>query len=269
MSYCREQPEKVTKRRYSAVFEFFSRTVVKPIHGLLGMDLCLVCNSELGMGYKHLCAKCWSDLRENLQPDACPVCGHNVGLYALIDGRCHRCQHKRPKISNIVRVGQYNGPLRKLILDFKFRKRPNLDVLLGDLLASAILGNRQVREADYFVPIPLHWRRRWNRTYNQSELLAQVVVCKLKKNDMLTSINTDLRRIRYTKPQALLATSQRTVNLRRAFAVYSETKCRGKHVCLIDDVTTTGTTLRVAAGVLKRAGAAKVSAAVVAVAAND
>ena len=231
---------------------------------------CAVCAGPIGVNGEQLCPKCWSDIQQNLLADYCPVCGHNTGPYALIDGRCHRCQRRRPHIQNIVRVGEYDGPIRELILSQKFRGQSRLDRLLGTMLAAAIAGQNHILTADMLVPIPLHWRRYLKRKYNQSELLAQAAARELCRQGVVNiKLDHNLVRIRNTAPQTSMAHSHRIVNLHRAFAVRDAAVYHGKHVCLVDDVTTTGTTLRVAAHTLKKAGAKTVSAAVLAVAAND
>ena len=201
--------------------------------------------------------------------EACPVCGHNSGKYALIQGRCHRCQKKHPKISHLARVGEYTGALAELVKEFKFHRQSRLDNFLGGMLGHAIAGDLQLRDVDLFIPIPLHWRRKLARTYNQAELLTRSAAGVLGEQGRRVRLSHDLLRIRHTRPQSSLAASHRIVNLHGAFAVRPDAGYAGRHLCLIDDVTTTGTTLRVAASALLDAGAARVSAAVLAVAAND
>ncbi len=244
----------------------------RPSRGVLELicpSSCIVCRQEIPASREILCPDCWAQLRENLQTRYCPVCGHNTGPYALIGGRCHRCQNRRPQVSHVVRVGEYDGILRQLILLFKFHRQSQLDHFLGSLLASAMIGDSDLEPVDFLVPIPLHWRRKWSRSYNQSELIARETMRILQPHRDSLRLAGDLVRIRHTQPQTSLAASHRLINLHNAFAVCRGVDLTGKHICLIDDVTTTGTTLRVAAHTLKKAGAARVSAAVLAVAAND
>jgi ComF family protein len=248
---------------------FAGRKAAREIMELLCPGLCPVCSRELPDAAETICSDCWQKLRDSLPDPYCPVCGHDSGPYSLIEGRCHRCQNRRPAVSHVLRVGPYQGVLRELILAFKFRRQSHLDLFLGDLLASALQGDPDLQDVDLIVPIPLHWRRRWSRSYNQAELLAHAVARNLKARQRNIPINTDLLRVRYTEPQTSLATSHRLINLRGAFAVRSDVRFEGKHLCLIDDVTTTGTTLRVAAQALKKTGPRRISAAVLAVAAND
>jgi len=236
---------------------------------LLCPPCCTICAGELIAHSDILCSACWEQLQQNLLSPACPVCGHNVGPYALINGRCRKCQNKRPVVSKIVRVGDYSNIMRHLILMFKFHRKSHLDSFLGNLLASAVIGNPNFDTIDMAIPIPLHWRRRWSRKYNQAELLAYSTAQSLKLQGRPVPVNCDLIRVRHTEPQSSLSPTDRLANLTGAFAVRRNADYQQKHICLIDDVTTTGTTLRVAARTLKQAGARQVSAAVLAVAAND
>jgi ComF family protein len=108
---------------------------------------------------------------------------------------------------------------------------------------------------DLVVPMPIHWRKRWQRGFNQAELLAAPVA-------RLYGIKTSgcLLRSRYTKAQASLGQRQRLENLANSFAVRNRAAIAGKRILLVDDVFTTGATLRAATAALKAAGVSHVSA---------
>ncbi len=108
---------------------------------------------------------------------------------------------------------------------------------------------------DVIIAMPMHWRKRWERGFNQADLLAR----PLAKRYGLKAA-TNLRRKRYTKSQAGLTERERQENLKGSFCVIRAEQIAQKRVLLVDDVFTTGATLRAAAGVLKSAGAAHVSA---------
>ncbi len=233
---------------------------------------CALCHRELENSSDVLCPYCWQELQDCMTANTCPVCGHSMGAYALIDGKCLLCQNKRPTITRIMRTGSYSGALRELVLLFKFQGKSHLDTFLGGMMANAILGaGRDIcNDIDYLVPIPLHWRRYWHRGYNQSELLARIIARHMQRQGYRIKPNTDLVRIKHTPPQSTLRRSERLRNIKGAFDLRRGHNFTGKHICLIDDVTTTGTTLRVAANIIKKAGARKISAAVLAVAdSND
>jgi len=101
----------------------------------------------------------------------------------------------------------------------------------------------------------MHWRKQWERGFNQAELLGPPVARRYG-----LKLGTNLRRQRYTVAQASLTEAQRLKNLDKSFCVKRAAEVSGKRILLIDDVFTTGTTLRTAAEALKGAGAAHVSA---------
>ena len=101
----------------------------------------------------------------------------------------------------------------------------------------------------------MHWRKRWERGFNQAELLAQPMARRFG-----LKLSANLKRSRYTKSQAGLSELARRDNLKGSFKVRNPGQLAGKRVLLIDDVFTTGATLRAAAGALKSAGAAYVTA---------
>ena len=164
----------------------------------------------------------------------------------------------------IARGGVYLGVLREMILLFKLSDRTELDRHLGFLANSALQGSDFHGRIDFFVPVPLHWRRRISRGYNQALVIAK------KLTHSSARINTDLVRIRYTKDQpSMTSFRQRALNAAGAFAVRQGHTFTGKNVCLIDDVKTSGATLNECARVLKQAGATNVFALVLAVAGQN
>jgi len=106
---------------------------------------------------------------------------------------------------------------------------------------------------DAVVPMPLHWRRRWRRGFNQSEILARLVA----KERRILVLNA-VKRVRATAVQAGLTNSNRRKNVAGAFRVSRKTQVAGKRILLIDDVMTTGATAAACASALKRAGARSV-----------
>ena len=104
------------------------------------------------------------------------------------------------------------------------------------------------------VPMPLHWRRGWERGFNQSELLAREIAKKWN-----VPLQQAVRRVKSTAPQAGLTNAKRRTNVAGAFAVKKNVRLDGARVLLVDDVLTTGATAAACARALKRAGAAHVA----------
>ncbi len=167
--------------------------------------------------------------------------------------------------------GSYESTLRGLIHLFKFDKVRPLAAVLAKLVAQVIPRDQRF---DVIVPMPLHWRRRWQRGFNQSELLAQEIGRKWN-----VPVRAMVRRVKATAPQSGLTNAQRRANVAGAFGLNTgvllrdrrraalKTQLKGARVLLVDDVLTTGASASACARMLKRAGAAHV--ALVAVARTD
>jgi len=241
---------------------WFKRTGYAAVHGLghlLWPGVCVNCDANIAETASALCADCWNELASVCTPDYCRRCGRDVSKYGIYDDSCPNCQSEEIYFDAIARAGIYDDALRNIILAFK-HGRTELDLVLADLINTALQVSGFSDEIDLFVPVPLHWRRRLTRGYNQSHILA-------KKLTHPAKINTDLVRIRFTKFQpGRLTTAARAKNVAGAFAVRCKHSFAGRRICLVDDVKTTGATLNECAKTLKEAGVSKVFALVLAVA---
>ena len=150
-----------------------------------------------------------------------------------------------------------------MILSLKFSEKTEWVVPLATMLRQAMTAVRLSEQIDMLVPVPLHWRRRIKRGFNQSHLLAKRV--KLPQ----IPVSTDLVRVRHTTQQWYLNAAQRRRNVKGAFAVRKGHLFAGKTVALVDDITTSGATLTECAKALKLAGAIKVISVVLATAYHD
>jgi len=167
------------------------------------------------------------------------------------NGRCAVCRHGLSGFDAVFSYGEYEGALRKLIHLFKYSGVTPLASKLGALLNGALPREQRF---DVIIPMPLHWRKRLERGFNQSELLARFVSRRTG-----IPIANALRREKRTDPQAGLTRAQRRLNVAGAFGVSRRSEIQGRHVLLIDDVFTTGATASACAAVLKRAGAQRVT----------
>ncbi len=167
------------------------------------------------------------------------------------EGRCSLCRLGLRGFDSAYCFGAYEGALRDAIHLFKYGKVQTMARPLSDLLASALPRDQRF---DAIAPVPLHWRRRWQRGFNQAELLAR----SLTKRSGIPLLRA-LRRVHSTQTQAGLSNTSRRGNVAKAFRVRRGAAVEGKRILLIDDVMTTGSTAAACAVALKRAGAAKVS----------
>ena len=222
-------------------------------------SVCASCATVATGNPGHFCPTCMTALTHD--PDTtCPRCCSSIGRFTASDDGCPHCRDDRFHFERSFRLGPYDDMLRDVILRMK---RPAGDMLaecLGRLWA--VHAENRFREArpDVLIPVPLHWWRKWQRGYNQSEALAEAIAGRLR----LPCRASWLRRIRATPHQAGLGGTERRQSVRGAFRVAKNADLKAKSVLLVDDVLTTGATASEAAKALKEAGAARVVVAVLA-----
>ena len=233
-----------------------SRDLGRGLLHLLYPACCHFCGSPLP-AVAPFCASCQAAFLSDSTP-SCPRCAASVGPFAVIDGRCVHCRDEALAFDAASRLGSYDGRLRDAVLRIKSHSGETLAELMGELWADHAALALRALAADVLVPVPLHWRRRWRRGYNQSEALAHGLAAKLH----LPCGPCGLRRICATPMQTSQTLAARRENVRGAFAAVHHPGAAGKTVLLVDDVMTTGATASEAARALKAAGARRVVVAV-------
>ena len=202
-----------------------------------------------------VCALCWRAVVFN-RPPFCAQCGDPLATWRAREARsslCPRCLRRPSSIIAARAVGPYDGSLRAILHAFKYGRRQSLARPLGALMADA--PGEIFDGIDMVVPVPLHWRRRRQRGFNQAEALARALGLPWRNA---------LRRTRRTPSQTDLPAAQRHANVRNAFALRRRASVSGRSILLTDDVATTGATLEACATVLRAAGAREVRALTVA-----
>ena len=226
---------------------------------LLYPAVCGACAKALLPNQHPFCSTC----RQHLTCDpfaACPRCASTVGPYTILDGGCAACRNESYHFASAQRLAPYDGLLREQILRMKHAAGESLAEWLGAVWAEAAEERLRALGAEVVVPVPLHWRRRWRRGYNQSEVLAEQLAGALK----LPCRPRWLRRVRHTPMQTGQSATARRQNVVGAFAARPRPELRDRRILLVDDVLTTGATASEAARVLRAAGAARVDVAVLA-----
>lgn len=149
--------------------------------------------------------------------------------------------------------------IQLLIHKLKYEKMFLTGIFLGELLGDKILTRREFK-IDLILPVPLHSLKQAERGYNQSDFIAKGLNKKLKsKFD-----KTLLKRIRFTPSQTNFDSLERKENVREAFEIRNVKLIKGKNVCIVDDVITTGSTIKECAKILNENGAANIYAVSVA-----
>ncbi len=235
----------------------------RPGAGLLHLVLpacCLGCGVPLpGRAPLGLCACCHAALAP-LGGPRCAGCARRLDAHAPPPGwRCGACRARPPAFDRLLAAWSYEPPLDAVVRGLKFGRLDylgaHLAAAMAERLGAGLLG------CDLVVPVPLHWRRRLGRGFDQAGEIARPLAALLG-----LPCRPLLRRRRSTPPQSTLSRPDRLANLRSAFAVRTRHAAAlpGRRVLLIDDVATTGATLDAAAFALRHAGAAAVLAAVAA-----
>ena len=193
--------------------------------------------SPAPLSAEYFCVQCRSPFRSRFPLDE--------------QGRCALCRRGLRGFEAAYSFGFYEDELRELIHLFKYGGVQALDQPLGRLLAQALPRDLSI---DLIVPMPLHWRKRWQRGFNQASLLARQIGRRTH-----LPVRNALRRVRHTAAQAGLTNAKRRENVSGAFRAKSREILSGKRILLIDDVMTTGATASACARALKTAGAKEVT----------
>jgi ComF family protein len=203
-----------------------------------------------------VCPACESKL-EPLLPPFCEVCGQPYESGSSEGGfRCFNCGGRKFAFDFAISPYLARGLLREMVHRFKFGKVEPLRQPLGRLFAR-VFDDPRLRDRDWrLVPVPIHWRRRYQRGFNQAEELAAV----LSKSTGIPVVDA-LRRVVFTPPQSRLNRQQRLENLARAIRVRPNrvAAIRERDLLLVDDIFTTGSTGQACAEALKSAGARSVA----------
>jgi len=216
--------------------------------------LCHICHSFIpDAGAVHICPACCGALKPVEHP-FCPVCGIPF-QGAGEDHLCGGCSKNNPSFVAARAVFLYEGECRELIHAFKYRNKTLLRRPLALMAAGALAEFVSAQAPDVLVPVPLHKKRLRSRGFNQAVLLGELLAHEWR----LPLARQAMRRIRWTEPQISLSADERRHNVKGAFAVSNSAAVAGKHVLLLDDILTTGSTAEECSRVLKSAGAAEVT----------
>jgi len=223
---------------------------------------CPICgaDSEHSGVASPFCPDCRDELID-AAGDVCWRCAMPVGPYSRRDGGCGECRGRALGFDRAIALGPYQGPIRELCLSLKHEQNGWIAPWLADVLVQGRPELHHESRGALIAPIPLHWWRQWRRGYNQAEELARGLARRLN----LARVNP-LRRVISTRKLAGLGRTERAGLLKNAFKVRARfsKKLAGRTVILVDDVLTTGATCGAAARALKKAGAKRVIALVVA-----
>ena len=221
------------------VLNWMQRTLLTPT--------CVSCGNH-GANFLDLCAACHAELKWNLH--ACQRCA--IPLPVTDSDLCGACLRRPPRFHASYCAFEYGYPISQFVRALKYRHSPSHAQVLGKLLADYLQSHHQHHWPECIVPVPLSSLRYRQRGFNQAIEIGRFIESALKIR-MNTSL---LLRARHTIEQAGLSRRERRKNLRNAFAIAGDVI--PKHIAILDDVVTTGSTVNEIARTLKRAGVQRV-----------
>ena len=198
-------------------------------------------------------------VRGQIEWVASPLCTCCGRVFASRDGAdrvCGDCQADPPPFARARAAAIYEGPVAKAITNFKFGRRMAYLPVMQHWLKRPLC-RELVAAADLLMPVPLHPKRLKHRGFNQALLLARAFPEAPVAREAVV-------RTRHTVPQVGLNPKERRDNVKGAFSVTDPALVKGKHVLLVDDLYTTGATVKECARVLRQAGARRVEVLTVA-----
>jgi len=219
-------------------FELFS--------SLLFPSFCRLCGQALrATKEKVVCLDCLKTITPAAAP-SCPLCG----LLPGVEEReiCARCRLEAPAFLRHRSFAFYQGPLQEIIQLYKFQELESLSRVLADFLLIS-LGRDFSSTLEIIVPVPAD--RRHRRAFAPVKVLAR----RLARSAGISLQTGNLVKTRSTSPQVGLNSRERRRNLRNAFELRRPDLIADRDILLLDDVWTTGTTIRECAAVLAGAGA--------------
>ncbi|WP_417445878.1 ComF family protein [Kangiella sp.] len=193
--------------------------------------------SLCGLNAEHLgfCEPCLSAVQR--QGQYCQQCGNSLGKQPF-GATCGQCLRKPPRYQKLVAATHYEFPVSHAISEMKFEKQLHHIRSFSNLLIEEINNHYQNKELpEAIVPIPLHSNRLRERGFNQSQLIAKHLTRKLQ----VPLLDHALLRVKDTPHQIGLKAIERRKNLKRAFEIK---QTMPKHIALVDDVVTTGSTIQ-------------------------
>lgn len=240
-------------RKAIEYFEKESRYIARAFFYFLYPKLCLACNYETPPVDEWLCLSCKLKLpKTNFHLEKENKFSERFWGKVKIEAGAAMFYFKK------------GGRTQNLIHNLKYKKRPQIGVILGNLYGKELKESPLFQDIDIIVPVPLHWKKLRKRGYNQSAVFAQ----GLSEAMSIPWVADALRRNENSESQTKKSKMSRLENVLSVFEVNNQKKIEGKHILLVDDVLTSGATMEACATKILEIPGTKVSLATIAVAVN-
>ena len=218
---------------------------------------CIVCNEKLELDEEHLCIHCSSDmpltrfwqLKHNRMADK-----FNEAIQKQLEERwavdgVTSGVHERYAYAAALFFFNDDADYKRIPYAIKYEGNLSAGKHFGTLLGHGLATAGWLSDIDIIIPVPLHWFRRWRRGYNQAEVIAMGISSELDR-----PVRTDiLKRHKYTKTQIRLNINEKASNVAGSFSVIPCSHEGIRHILLVDDVFTTGSTLLACFTALRKA----------------
>lgn len=198
-------------------------------------NICTTCHSKLVYIHEPKCKKCGKELRDDTKE------------------YCTDCSVKKHYFKLNVAVFEYSDMVSKSLYKFKYHNRRTYARFYGEAIAKHCANDIRRWNPDVIVPVPIHYKKRIKRGYNQAALIAR----ELGKEINIYVDEKYLYRVVNTRPMKELNKTTRKKNVENAFKIYKNV-VKYKKIILVDDIYTTGSTLDACAKALLGAGASEV-----------
>lgn len=217
-------------------------------------SFCQLCSAILELPQeKVICRNCWEQIKVR-SPSYCFCCGRFF-QGAGESHFCPDCLQEKPPFSLHRSCSRYDGKLKDIILLYKYGRFKVLGKGLAHFVHRALRREEDLWwRVEAIIPVPLHRRRKRQRGFNQAQIIAK----ELARLKGIKIVERVLVKVKNVPPQTSLRAEEREKNIIGAFKVRKEKRIKGKRVLLVDDVYTTGATIRECSRVLKDAGVKEV-----------
>jgi len=222
---------------------------IKAFANTLFPKICLYCEKKISKGY--LCTVCYKKIFF-IKPPLCIYCSSPINHTP--NNICKKCTNKLYPYDKIISITAYKEPMITLIHYFKYKNYDFLAKFLSSLMSEHLLNSGfNLNEYDFITSVPAHPTRLKERGYNQAELLG-----KLLSNSFKIPFKNGIINAKIIKPsQTILHKAEREINVKGSFGV--KERMMNKKIILVDDIVTTGSTIKVISEALKKKGADNVT----------
>jgi len=218
---------------------------------LLFPSYCIHCNTKLLKQEKWLCTTCFSHL---------PQISHNLDTHTFM---LQKLCGEAPIIHAFALYKfQIGNPVQDLVHYMKYKNEPLIGEMLGKICGIQLAKHVEENESMCVMPVPLHPKKLRKRGYNQCDYFAKGLASVLQ----VPCYNQYIQRIKNTGTQTKKNKQERLLNVQEAFVATDTEFIRDQHVLLVDDVITTGATVKACAAALFNAGVKKISIAAISIA---